>query len=333
MDRPRSFQRALITGIAGSGGSYLAEHIIQAHPEVEVHGLVRWHSTTAADNLAAVRDKITLYEADLNDVGSVFAAMEAVKPDVIFHLASHANVSASFHTPHAVISNNVLSTLNLFEAVRMAKIDPILQLCSTSEVYGRVDPKHVPITEDCPIQPASPYAVSKVTQDLLGSSYWMSYKMRIIRTRMFAYLNPRRTDLFATSFARQVAWIEAGLQKNEIVHGNLDSVRTLIDVRDAMRAYWDAAIWCEPGEVYNIGGVTVMKVGQFLEKLIALASVPLTTRCDPALLRPTDVTLQIPCVQKFVKATGWRPRYSFDESLADLLAHWRREAAVAAQKR
>lgn len=333
VDNPRSFQRALITGIAGSGGSYLAEHIVEAHPEVEVHGLVRWHSTTATDNLAAVRDKVILYEADLNDLGSVVAAVEKARPDVIFHLAAHANVRASFHTPHAVMANNVLGTLNLLEAVRMAKLDPILQLCSTSEVYGKVDPKNVPITEDCPIRPASPYAVSKVTQDLLGASYWMSYKMRIIRTRMFAYLNPRRTDLFATSFARQVAWIEAGLQKNEIVHGNLDSVRTLIDVRDAMRAYWDAAIWCEPGEAYNIGGITVMKVGQFLEKLISLARVPVTTRCDPALLRPADVTLQIPCVEKFIKTTGWKPRYSFDESLAELLSHWRREAAAAAQKR
>jgi GDP-4-dehydro-6-deoxy-D-mannose reductase len=333
MDKPRRFQRVLITGIAGSGGSYLAEHIVEHHPSVEVHGLSRWHSTTTADNLAAIGDKVRLHEADLMDLGSVLAVMEEVRPDAIFHLAAHANVRASFVTPHAVISNNVLGTLNLFEAVRLAKVEPIIQLCSTSEVYGQVDPKHVPITEDCPLRPASPYAVSKVAQDLLGGAYWMSYKMPIIRTRMFAYLNPRRTDLFATSFARQVAWIEAGLApSNEIVHGNLDSVRTLIDVRDAMRAYWEACVWCEPGEVYNIGGTTTMKVGEFLDRLLAMAKVPIRTRCDPNLLRPADVTLQIPSVEKFVRATGWKPQISFERSMADLLTYWRQRAVMVAAR-
>ncbi len=328
MDKPRTFQRVLITGITGSGGSYLAEHIVHRHPEVEVHGLSRWHSTTTSDNLAAIRDRIHVHEADLMDLSSVFALMDEVKPDAIFHLAAHANVRTSFITPHAVLANNILGTSNLFEAVRLTRLDPIIQLCSTSEVYGQVDPKHVPITEDCPIRPASPYAVSKVAQDLLGGSYWMSYQMRIIRTRMFAYLNPRRTDLFATSFARQVAWIEQGLQKNEVVHGNLDSVRTLIDVRDAMRAYWEAIVWCDPGEVYNVGGATTMTVGQFLETLVALAKVKIQTRCDPNLLRPADVTLQVPSVEKFIRATGWKPEISFEQSVGDLLMYWRREAVV-----
>ena len=149
--------------------------------------------------------------------------------------------------------------------------EPTLQLCSTSEVYGQVLPDEVPISEDQPLRPVSPYAVSKVTQDLLGLAYFRSFGMRIIRTRMFSYLNPRRTDLFATAFARQVARIEAGLQ-DELVHGNLDSVRTIIDVRDAMESYWLAALHCEPGEAYNIGGATTISVGEFLELLIRLGS-------------------------------------------------------------
>jgi len=186
--------------------------------------------------------------------------MREVEPDSIFHLASHANVRASFDTPQIVLSNNILGTNNLLEAVRMAKIDPIIQICSTSEVYGQVDPKNVPITEDAPMKPASPYSVSKIAQDLLGRTYFINYDMRVIITRMFSYLNPRRTDLFATSFARQVEWVERGLQK-EIVHGNLDSVRTLIDVRDAMRAYWEAVVHCDFGEANNIGGNTTITVG------------------------------------------------------------------------
>jgi len=177
------------------------------------------------------------------------------------------------------------------------------------------------------MRPASPYAVSKAAQDLLGWTYFVSYKMRIIRTRMFAYLNPRRTDLFATSFARQVARIEVGLQE-ELLHGNLDSVRTLIDVRDAMRAYWEALLYCEPGEVYNIGGTTTMTVGEFLQRLLAMTDKAVLTRLDPRLLRPTDVTLQIPSVEKFLKATGWKPQYTFDESLQYLLAYWRRQASI-----
>jgi len=245
---------------------------------------------------------------------------------VIFHLAAHANVRASFQTPLSILNNNIMGTANLFEAVRSAKLSPVFQLCSTSEVYGQVDPKDVPIREETPLRPSSPYAVSKVTQDLLGHTYFVAYQMPVIRTRMFAYLNPRRADLFATSFARQVARIECGLQK-ELVHGNVDSVRTLIDVRDAMRAYWDAAVHCTPGEAYNIGGKTTVTVGQFLDILKSRAKTPIPSRLDPALLRPADVTLQIPATEKFERATGWKPEYSFEESVDFLLSHWRREVA------
>jgi nucleoside-diphosphate-sugar epimerase len=163
---------------------------------------------------------------------------------------------------------------------------------------------------------------------VLGYTYFTAYRMRIIRTRMFGYINPRRPDLFATSFAKQIAWIERGLL-GELVHGNLDSVRTFIDVRDAMRAYWDALLYCQAGEAYNIGGTEPRRVGDILERLITLSKVPIPTRLDLELLRPADVTLQIPCIQKFAKVTGWQPKYSLDESLEDLLDHWRKEAGRA----
>lgn len=318
-----TLRRVLITGITGSGGSYLAEYILAHHPDVEVHGIARWHSSGRYREVFGGR--VTIHECDLLDYGATLVAIERAKPDGIFHLAAHANVRASFDIPGVVLQNNILGTSNLLEAVRRTKLDPLIQICSTSEVYGQVDPNDVPIREDAPLRPVSPYAVSKTAQDLLGLSYFMTYGMRIIRTRMFTYLNPRRTDLFATAFARQVAWIEHGLAK-ELMHGNLDSVRTFLDVRDAMRAYWEALPLCRPGEVYNIGGVTTMTVGECLRRLIALARVPIPTRVDPSLLRPKDVTLQIPCVDKFVQATGWAPRITFDDSLRSLLDHWRREA-------
>ena len=318
----RSFQRALITGITGSGGSYLAEYIVQHHTDVAVHGIARWHSTTAHQNLTQINDQVSVHECDLLDFSSVLGVLQNVQPDVIFHLASHANVRAGFITPLSVLNNNIMGTANLFEAVRSANINPVIQLCSTSEVYGQVRPEDVPISENCPMRPSSPYAVSKTAQDHLGLTYWRCYDLPIIRTRMFAYFNPRRTDLFATSFARQVALIETGKQQ-ELLHGNLDSVRTMIDVRDAMRSYWDAAVFGEIGDVYNIGGPKRIRVGEFLDVLKQLAKIEIPSRVDPNLLRPADVTLQIPDISKFVAATGWHAEYSFEESVEHLLNYWR----------
>lgn len=320
----REFKNILITGITGSGGSYLADYIIGYHPSVKVHGLTRWHSATGNQNLKQSKEKVLLHECDLNDLSALVRVLRLVNPDAIFHLAAHANVRASFDIPLAVLQNNIMGTANLLEAVRLSDINPVLQICSTSEVYGQVDPKNVPIKEDCPIAPANPYAVSKVTQDLLGFVYFKSYGMKIIRTRMFAYVNPRRADLFATSFAMQVARIEAGLQK-ELLHGNLDSTRTLIDVRDAMESYWIAMQQCRFGEAYNIGGTTVITVGEFLDGLKKLARISIPSRVDPNLLRPTDVTLQIPDTTKFTQETGWKPKYSFGESMEFLLQYCRKE--------
>ncbi len=327
----RDIKRVLITGMTGSGGSYLAEYLIEHHPQIEVHGISRWHSTTASHNLARVAEKVVVHECDMNDVSSLFSVVREVRPDAVFHLASHANVRASFTNPLAVLNNNIMSTANLLEVVRLAGLNPMIQLCSTSEVYGQVEPQEVPIREETPLRPASPYAVSKVAQDLLGWTYFVSYNMRIVRTRMFAYINPRRTDLFATSFAKQIARIELGLQ-DELVHGNLDSVRTLIDVRDAMEAYWQAILKCQPGEAYNIGGKTTITVGDFLRLLIQRSKVPIRLRLEPSLLRPADVTLQIPCVDKFAQATGWTPKYTFEESVDFLLAYWRGEVGREADR-
>lgn len=320
----KKFKKTLITGISGSGGSYLAEYIVENHPETKVCGISRWHSTTSNKNLESISNKIEIYEADLNDLSSVTRVLEKEQPDCIFHLASHANVRACFDSPIAVLNNNIIGTANLFESIRLSKINPMIQLCSSSEVYGQVDPKNVPIKEDCPLNPSSPYAVSKLAQDFLGYTYFKNYDMKVIRTRMFSYLNPRRSDLFATSFAKQVARIEQGLQE-ELLHGNLDSTRTIIDVRDAMKSYWVAVERGKPGEIYNIGGEKIIKVGEFLDILKKLAKCEIPSRVNPDLLRPTDVTLQIPDTTKFRKETGWRPKYSFEESVDFLLKYCREE--------
>ena len=325
MTEERIINKVLITGISGSGGSYLSEYILNNKKNVEVHGLSRWHSSSNNSNLVNILDKIVLHDCDLNDLSNLFKIINKIKPDAIFHLASNANVRASFDNPISVIENNVKSTVNLLESIRMANYDPIIQICSTSEVYGQVTNDDVPIKETTQLKPSSPYSVSKITQDMLGYTYYVSYKMKIIRTRMFSYFNPRREDLFATSFAKQVALVERGML-DKVRHGNLDSIRTMIDVRDAMRAYWEAITKCKFGEAYNIGGSTQITVKEFLDKLISLADKHIPTFQDPQLLRPSDVTLQIPCVDKFLSETGFKTKYSFEESITDLLNYWRKEA-------
>ena len=314
--------RVLITGINGSGGSYLAEFLVSEHPEVEVHGLSRWHSTTSSDNLSAIRHHITMHECDLLDLASTIRVLREVNPKIIFHLASHANVRVCFEIPLAVLNNNITSTANLLEAIRMVCPETLLHHCSTSEVYG--NPLNFPMTEDHPLKPVNPYAVSKLTQEALVHAYHKSWGIRTVITRMFAYINPRRRDLFATSFAYQLVEIERG-KRDVLRYGNLDSIRNIIDVRDAMRAYWVACEKCQDGEIYNVGGKVILTVGQFLDTLLLHAKVPIIKALDKNLLRPVDVTKQVPDTTKFDTITGFLPEYTLDESIEFLLDYCRKE--------
>lgn len=322
----RVFRRCLILGVSGSCGSYFSEYLLKNHPEVEVHGILRWHSTAHMRNLRKVIDKIHLHDCDLNDFSRLLTVIQQVKPDVIFHLASHTNVQVSLYNPIAVLNNNVNITINLYEAIRKAKIDPVIMLASSAECYGMVDPKDTPTKEDFRMNPANPYAVSKCTQDLLTSQYFMSYGMNLITTRAFTYINPRREDLFATSFARQIALIEAGKQK-ELKYGRLKSTRTITDVRDIMEGYWQVVLKGKFGEVYNIGGLKTAKIGEVLDELKRQAKCEIPSRADPSLLRPSDVVIQVPDLTKIMADTGWKPKYSFEESIKFLLDYKREEVA------
>jgi GDPmannose 4,6-dehydratase/GDP-4-dehydro-6-deoxy-D-mannose reductase len=314
-------KRALITGIAGSGGSHLAEYLVE-NENVEVHGISRWHSTTSNINLKRVKNDITLHECDLNDLSATIRAIEASKPDYIFHLAAHANVHVCFSNPIAVLQNNINNTINLFEAIRIVGVDPVVQFCGTSEVYGQVDKKNIPIKETHPLQPVNIYAVSKLTQENIANSYFHTYGAKVVITRMFAYINPRRGDIFSSAFARKIVEIERR-ERDVLTHGNLDSVRTLIDVRDAMESYWIASQKCDYGVPYNIGGNSIISVGEFLEQLKKQANIPIRSMVDQELLRPVDVTLQVPDVSRFFDKTGWVPKYSLEESVNFLLNYYR----------
>ncbi|GAB6054618.1 GDP-mannose 4,6-dehydratase [Magnetospira thiophila] len=314
--------RILITGITGMVGSHLADYVLSHHPDVEIHGLLRWRSPR--DNIAHCLDRLTLHEGDLRDLGSLIRIMQAVKPDRVFHLGAQSYVPVSFTAPADTLETNVIGTVNLLESIRITGLDPRIHICSSSEVYGQVREDELPIRETNPLRPASPYAVSKVGEDMLGQQYFMSYGMKTLRTRMFTHTGPRRGDVFMEStFALQVARIEAGLQDNPVRVGNLDSVRTIADVRDAVRAYWLLLEHGTPGEAYNIGGEETMTVGEVLDYFKSLARCEIRHEIDPTRLRPSDVTLQIPDISKFKAATGWKLTISARDCLASLLEYHR----------
>lgn len=316
--------KCLVTGVTGFVGSHLAEYIINLNEGHEIYGLCRWRSPR--DNLINIHDKIKLVEADLLDLSALIRYIGDIKPDAIFHLAAQSYVLTSFGSPIHTLLSNVIGTANLLEAVRITKIDPVIHICSSSEVYGQVTENEVPIKETCPFSPASPYAVSKVGEDMLALQYWLSYKMRTIRTRMFTHTGPRRGDTFAMSFfAKQIAAAELGLKEPIVYIGNLKSVRTFCDVRDAVKAYWILVNKCKPGEVYNIGGNRTMTIGKALDILLSFSKTRFEIKVDPKLLRPSDVTLQIPCIDKFRNETGWEPEIPLEKTLLDILEYWRDE--------
>ena len=318
----------LITGITGFVGSHLADYLLKTSAD-NIHGLTRWRSPK--ENILHLVDnpRIFLEHGDLTVFASLYRIIDRVRPRFIFHLAAQSYVPYSFDAPAATLDSNVIGTCNLLEAVKVIKLkdgyDPIIHICSSSEVYGQVGEDDVPIKEDCPFRPASPYAVSKVGEDMLGFQYWTSYGIQTIRTRMFTHTGPRRGDVFVVSaFAKQIAKIEAGLQEPIIKVGNLDSVRTFADARDTVRAYWSLVLRGEPGEVYNIGGNVTMTIREMLDKLIDKSTMGKIEICvDKELLRPSDVTLQIPCIDKFQRISGWEPEIDFDTTLQDTLDYWR----------
>lgn len=308
----RKFKKCLITGITGSGGSYLAEKIYNISPKTQIIGSYR--SDGYKKLLLKKIRKIKLVKLDLTNYKKTKYFLGKLRPDVIFHFASNADVRSSFDNPINFSENNNSITINLLEAVRRLSINPIIIIISSSEVYGRVSKKDIPLKENQRFNPASPYAATKAFQDFIAQIYHKSFGLRIIITRMFSYTNARRSNLFQTAFAKQIINIEKEKQKI-LKHGNLNSVRTFIDIDDAMNAYWLAATKGKIGEIYNIGGSKVILVRDFLKKLINKSKMKILTKTDPALLRPNDVTLQIADTKKFRLHTGWKEKIKFDESI------------------
>lgn len=319
--------RVLITGITGFVGSHMAEHAL-AHG-AEVVGSYRWRSKT--ENIDHLRARIQLVESDLRDLSSVRALLEATLPDAVLHLAAQSFVGSSWQAPAETLTTNIISQVNLLEGIRALKLRPRFLAVGTSEEYGLQYPEELPIKETNPLRPLSPYAVSKVTQDMMGYQYFKSYGLPIIRTRAFNHEGPRRGEVFVTSsFAKQIAEIEAGAREPIIRVGDLKPRRDYSDVRDIVRGYWSLLESGEPGEVYNLASGRSWAIQQVLDFLLEQSKVkPITVEVDAARLRPSDVLVLEGDATKIQRATGWQVEIPFERTLRELLDYWRQRIRAA----
>ncbi len=317
--------KLLVTGVAGFVGGHLVDFLRAERPDVQVFGLVRPHGRLPEPGSDVVR-----VEADLEDAASVEAAFEVVHPDRIVHLAAQSSVHRSWADPAGTLRTNVLGLLNVLEAVRRRALCPRVLVIGSAEEYGLVDPKDLPVKETAPLRPNSPYAVSKVSQSYLALQYALSHQMAIIRTRTFHTTGPGRGEIFAEStFARQIAEIEAGRREPVIDVGNLEAVRDFSDVRDVVRAYWMLLEHGEPGDVYNVCSGRPLRIREVLDTLISLADVDVEIRVDPARLRPADIPALVGSPSKLRATIGFAPEIDLSRTLADLLAGWREKAGAS----
>ncbi len=311
-------------------GSHLADYLLE-HTDWEIHGLLRWRSPL--DNIAQhlprinAKDRMQLVYGDLRDSDSINEAVRTVKPDYVFHLAAQSYPKTSFTAPLDTYETNIQGTSRVLEALRQFAPHAITHVCASSEVFGRVPKEKLPIDEECTFHPASPYAISKVGTDLVGRYYAEAYGMTVMTTRMFTHTGPRRGDVFAEStFAKQIAMIERGQIAPVIKVGNIQSLRTFADVRDAVRAY-HMLLTVNPiaGQYYNIGGTYTCTIEEMLKHLIELSPMKDAIRIetDPERLRPIDADLQVPDTRKFEAHTGWKPLITFEKTMKDLLDYWR----------
>ena len=324
-------KKALITGVTGMVGSHLLDFLIK-NTNWEIYGVLRWRSSlnNISQHLDFINKKkrIKILYADIRDTLAVQAAFKEAKPDYVFHLAAQSYPKTSFSSPLDTLETNIQGTVRILDAVRKFCLNAKVHICSSSEIFGRVSKENLPINENCNFHPASPYAISKAGTDLVGRYYAEAYKMTVMTTRMFTHTGPRRGDVFAeSSFAKQIAMIEAKLIAPVIKVGNLKSKRTIADVRDAVKAYYLLLTKNPiPGAYYNIGGSYTCTIKDILFFLIKNSKIKnYKIKIDKERLRLLDADLQIPNTEKFKKHTGWEPEISFEKTMLDLLDYWRDE--------
>lgn len=320
--------RALITGAGGFVGDHLCAFLL-THTDWELLGTVYPRMV----EVERPESRLRLKHADLRDREGVHTLVDEMRPDYIFHLAAQSFVPTSFADPWDTLENNIRGELNLLEAVRRSGREVRVLVIGSNEEYGAPKPDELPMTEQSPLRPNNPYAVSKVAQDFLGLQYHLSYGLPVVRVRPFNHTGPGQSPRFVIpAFASQIARIDAGLQEPVIKVGNLEVARDFTDVRDIVRAYHLAATRGEPGEVYNLASGQSLSVQELLNTLLSYAQVKIRIERDPDRYRPVDVPIVYGSSEKFHLLTGWEPQIPFEQTLRDTLAYWQEQVETENHK-
>lgn len=315
--------RILITGAGGFVGHHLASHLGDVQPEATLIGATLTSSETVSPATHVERT------IDLKHGEHVRALIEDYNPDVIYHLAAQAFVPRSFEDPWETLENNIRAQVNIIQACLHLQLRPRIVIVSSAEIYGAVDARQLPLNEDARILPSNPYSVSKVAQDMLGLQYHLSHELPIMRARPFNHIGPGQNLKFvAPSFALQIARIEASQQEAVIYVGNLEAKRDFTDVRDIVRAYHLIASRGQPGQAYNVASGTAVSIRQLLDVLLGLTAEDIEVHVDSERLRPIDIPEIRGDASKLRRDTGWRPLYTFEQTLRDVLADCRQRVAM-----
>ncbi|MBI4096418.1 MAG: GDP-mannose 4,6-dehydratase [Candidatus Levybacteria bacterium] len=315
-------KKVLITGATGFAGSYLAQHLL-LREKYSVSGTYLVEESLR--NVDAIRKKLSLFRVDLSNEKKVSDIVKEVSPSVIFHLAALTSPADSFRNPTETLTSNISLQINLMEAVRKNNLlDTKILIVSSGEIHGIVKKEDLPIDEETPLRPTNPYSVSKIAQDFLGLTYFLAYKLKVIRVRPFNHIGPRQSPHFVvSSFAKQIAEIEKG-KKDPCLHvGDLEAKRDFTDVRDMVNAYILAVEKGKDGEVYNIGSGVSYKILDILNRLLSMSFSKIKIIKDKSLLRPNDNPELVCDNGKFTRLTSWKPLIAIDKTLKNTLDYWR----------
>jgi len=319
----------LVTGAGGFVGGHLLTYLNQ-QPNVTLHGTL---ISEAERRPALVALCPNLWTLDLRDPAAVEDMLAAVKPDHIFHLAGQAYVPRSFEDPWDTLETNIRGTLNVLQAVRALKLATRVLVVGSAETYGTVKPEYLPLTEDTPMTPTSPYSVSKIGQDMLALQYTLAHQVFTVRTRPFNHIGPGQNNRFAVpNWASQIAEAEAGQREPVVYVGNLSAARDFTDVRDVVRAYTMALDKGKSGEVYNVCSGQAHTMQSIMDTLVRLSRVPIEVRTDPERFRAVEIPVLVGSYRRLYEQTGWEPQIPIDQSLRDVLDEWRQRVGATVTK-
>ena len=315
-------KKIVITGITGFVGKHLATYLL-SQKSYEIIGT--YHSETSLHSLQEIKDKVKLQQLDLQNKEAAESLILEEKPDYIVHLAAQASPSKSFSDPVGTITNNIVSEFSLLDVIRSHNLQTRVLIISTGDIYGIIRSSDIPVDEETPLRPGTPYAVSKIAQDYLSLQYHLAYKIDVVRVRPYNHVGPGQKEGYVISdFAKQIAEIEAGKKEPVLSVGNLNAGRDFTDVRDVVRAYDLALQKGESGDVYNIGSGKSRKIADVLDQMLSLSTQKIEVKVDQSKFRPIDVPEIVCDYQKFHKLTGWKPEIPFEKTLENILDYWRK---------